>query len=75
MYPRVIFSNLALEGFAVNFNKTDGKKASFEDYVKVVFKWHCKILKALTQCLESKEYMEVTKCDALTPPYPTLNPR
>ena len=28
-----------LPGFSVSFAKQDGKKATYEDYVKVVFKW------------------------------------
>ena len=49
-------------GFSVSFTKAEGtnkQKASYEDFVKVVFKWYCKILKSLMSCLESKEYMEV----------------
>jgi len=49
----------SLPGFSVSFNKVDAKKASYEDYIKVVFKWFCKILKSLVHCLESSEYMEV----------------
>ena len=48
-----------LPGFAVSFQTPSGKKASYEDYVRVVFKWYCKILKSIMSCLESKEYMEV----------------
>jgi len=48
-----------LPGFSVSFADQNSKKATYEDYVKVVFKWYCKILKSLMQCLESKEYMEV----------------
>ena len=49
-----------LPGFSVSFSDTaNSKKATYEDYVKVVFKWYCKILKSLMLCLESAEYMEV----------------
>ena len=48
-----------LPGFSVSFADQNSKKATYEDYVKVVFKWYCKILKSLMQCLESKEYMEL----------------
>ena len=38
---------------------TDCEKASYENFVLVVFKWYCKIAKSIITCLESKEYMEV----------------
>ncbi|EOD20992.1 hypothetical protein EMIHUDRAFT_208068 [Emiliania huxleyi CCMP1516] len=51
-----------LPGFSTSFinQQANAKKASYEDFVKaVVFKWYCKVLKALMACLDSKEYMEV----------------
>jgi len=46
-------------GFSVSFNKVDQRKASYPDFVKVVFKWYCKVSKSILACLESTEYMEV----------------
>ena len=48
-----------LPGFSVSFADQNSKKATYEDYVKVVFKWYCKVVKSLLQCLESTEYMEL----------------
>ena len=60
-----------LPGFSVSFtDPSNNKKASYEDYVKVVFKWYCKILKSLMQCLESKEYMEASRALHATSPRP-----
>ena len=35
------------------------KRASYDEYVTVVFKWYAKLAKHFTAALESKEYMEV----------------
>ena len=47
-----------LPGFSISFAAKSDKKATYEEFVKVVFKWYCKILKSLMGCLESKEYMD-----------------
>lgn len=39
-----------LPGFSVSFTTGDGKKASYEDYVKVVFKW-CDLAACATRCI------------------------
>ena len=61
-----------LPGFSVSFSDTaNSKKATYEDYVKVVFKWYCKILKSLMLCLESAEYMEVRDALRCAAPRPS----
>eukprot|EP01103_Thecamoeba_quadrilineata_P015330 TRINITY_DN480_c0_g2_i3.p1 TRINITY_DN480_c0_g2~~TRINITY_DN480_c0_g2_i3.p1 ORF type:complete len:1658 (-),score=455.84 TRINITY_DN480_c0_g2_i3:20-4993(-) len=50
---------LCLPGFSTSFSKPDSSKASFQDFVRVNFKWHCQLARSFMNCLESKEYMEI----------------
>ncbi|PUZ53307.1 hypothetical protein GQ55_5G042600 [Panicum hallii var. hallii] len=46
-------------GFAVYFRYPNSQRVSYSQFVRVHWKWSSRITKALNQCMESKEYMEI----------------
>ncbi|CAD6214833.1 unnamed protein product [Miscanthus lutarioriparius] len=46
-------------GFAVYFRYPNSQRVSYSQFVRVHWRWNLKITKALNQCMESKEYMEI----------------
>ncbi|TVU36042.1 hypothetical protein EJB05_17953 [Eragrostis curvula] len=46
-------------GFAVYFRHPDSQRVSYTQFIRVHWKWSSRITKALNQCMESKEYMEI----------------
>ena len=54
--PTVYASECASRvGFCVSFSDPQSRKATHEDYVKVVFKWYCKVLKGMMEMLDSSD--------------------
>ncbi|XP_062207878.1 THO complex subunit 2-like isoform X2 [Phragmites australis] len=46
-------------GFAVYFRFPNSQRVSYSQFIRVHWKWSSRITKALNQCMESKEYMEI----------------
>eukprot|EP00959_Pyramimonas_sp_CCMP1952_P146426 3065200-Pyramimonas_sp.AAC.1 len=46
-------------GFCIAFTDPSSVRASYEEFVKVSFRWHNKMTKSLGMCLESKEYVHI----------------
>ncbi len=45
----------ARTGFSVDFTEPDGSpRAAYEDFVKVMYKWHCRLLKGVMAILEGR---------------------
>jgi len=45
-------------GFCTKFDDPTSKKATFKEYLSVLFKWHQKLARAVVASLDSKEYLE-----------------
>ncbi|GJM92086.1 hypothetical protein PR202_ga08514 [Eleusine coracana subsp. coracana] len=46
-------------GFALYFRNPNSQRVSYTQFIRVHWKWSSRITKALNQCMESKEYMEI----------------
>ncbi|KAK3265963.1 THO complex subunit 2 [Cymbomonas tetramitiformis] len=46
-------------GFCTTFTDPKSKRATYSDYVRVSYRWHTRMTKALGACLDSKEYMHI----------------
>lgn len=46
-------------GFSVSFSNPESARATYAEFAKVSFKWHCRLVKSFVTCLESKEYLEI----------------
>ncbi|KAF2744267.1 hypothetical protein M011DRAFT_449780 [Sporormia fimetaria CBS 119925] len=68
-----------LPGFGRAFNpdRTPSAFVDFEDFRRVLFKWHKEILKALEVCLQSDEYMHIRNAinvlKAISPSFPRVD--
>ena len=49
----------AVSGFNMKFADPSSKKVSYEEFVKLVYKWHLRIAKSFLSCLEGDNYLEI----------------
>lgn len=48
-----------MPGFAVYYRYPNSQRVTYGQFVRVHWKWSCRITRLLIQCLESNEYMEI----------------
>ncbi|XP_024388621.1 THO complex subunit 2 isoform X2 [Physcomitrium patens] len=48
-----------MPGFATFYRDPNSARVTFEQYVRVHWKWNSRLTRLLIQCLESEEYMEI----------------
>ncbi|RZC53372.1 hypothetical protein C5167_012226 [Papaver somniferum] len=48
-----------MPGFAVYYRYPNSQRVTYSQFVRVHWKWSCRITRLLIQCLESNEYMEI----------------
>ncbi|RZC63684.1 hypothetical protein C5167_025452 [Papaver somniferum] len=48
-----------MPGFAVSYRYPNSQRVTYSQFVRVHWKWSCRITRLLIQCLESNEYMEI----------------
>ncbi|KAI3847949.1 hypothetical protein MKX03_017474 [Papaver bracteatum] len=48
-----------MPGFAVYYRYPNSQRVTYSQFVRIHWKWSCRITRLLIQCLESNEYMEI----------------
>ncbi|MCL7046579.1 hypothetical protein MKW94_030124 [Papaver nudicaule] len=48
-----------MPGFAVYYRYPNSQRVTYSQFIRVHWKWSCRITRLLIQCLESNEYMEI----------------